>query len=146
MKSVWPTKLLELCQVELAQAWTLESLGMARNEQVLHAGSNVHLLLKNCGSSEPKPTAKVTEITEGEEAPAEAATEEKDGATSEIIPLATRTKEGMAALVKVLKGLPGRAPTPHVPPHGGLSCVLDRLGQWPHREGSPSVSVAGLCC
>ena len=74
----------------------------------------MHLLLKNCGSSEPKATAKVTEITEGEEAPAEAAIEEKDGATSEIIPLATRTKEGMAALVKVLKGLPGRGPTPHV--------------------------------
>ena len=76
---------------------------------MLRAGSNVHLLLKNYGSSEPKPTAKVTEITEGEEAQAETAAEEAQGATSEIIPLATRTKEGMAALVKVLKGLPGRA-------------------------------------
>ena len=82
---------------------------------MLHAGSNVHLLLKNCGSSEPKPTAKVTEITEGEEATAEAATEEAQGATSEIIPLATRTKEGMAALAKILKGLPGRAPTHGLP-------------------------------
>lgn len=65
----------------------------------------MHLLLKSCGSSEPKPTATVTEIAEGEEA-----AEEKSGATSEIIPLATRTKEGMAALVKVIKGLPGRQP------------------------------------
>ena len=70
----------------------------------------MHLLLRNCGSSEPKPTAQVTEIAEGEEATAEAATGETQGATSEIIPLATRTKEGMAALVKVLKGLPGNAP------------------------------------
>ena len=79
---------------------------------VLRAGSNVHLLLKNGGSSEPKPTATVTEIAEGEEAPAEApATEEKAGSTSEIIPLATRTKEGMAALVKVIQGLPGEVTT-----------------------------------
>ena len=70
----------------------------------------MHLLLKNCGSSEPKPTAEITEVADGEEATAEAATEETEGATSEIIPLATRTKEGMAALVKVLKGLPGRPP------------------------------------
>ncbi len=69
----------------------------------------MHLLLKNYGSSEPKPSATVTEIPEGEEAETQALTEENAGATSEIIPLATRTKEGMAALVKVLQGLPGEA-------------------------------------
>ncbi|CAK0786732.1 hypothetical protein CVIRNUC_009946 [Coccomyxa viridis] len=67
-------------------------------------GSNVHLLLKNGGSSEPKPSATVTEITEAEGAQAAA---EGAGATPEIIPLATRTKEGMAELVKTLKNLPG---------------------------------------
>ena len=81
----------------------------------------MHLLLKNYGSSEPKPSATVTEIPEGEEAETEAPTEENAGTTSEIIPLATRTKEGMAALVKVLKGLPGR------------------------RAGSPIVHTVGLC-
>lgn len=79
----------------------------------------MHLLLKNCGSSEPKPTATITEIPEGKETPAEADAEEKHGSTSDIIPLATRTKEGMAALVKILKGLPGRAAGHHGPyPHG----------------------------
>lgn len=44
--------------------------------------------------------AVIEEATEQENA-------EAAGATAEIIPLATRTKEGMANLVKVLKGLPG---------------------------------------
>ncbi len=109
----------------------------------------MHLLLKNCGSSEPKPTAKVTEITEGEEAPAEAATEEKDGATSEIIPLATRTKEGMAALVKVLKGLPGRAPYSSCPARPYAEAFFRRRSSCYESTPSfpsPIVSSALLVC
>lgn len=98
----------------------------------------MHLLLKNCGSSEPQLSAKVTEITEGEEAPAETATEEAQGATSEIIPLATRTKEGMAALVKVLKGLPGRPPDSWNSLHlRGMLLKGCRTGLM-HRRGSSS--------
>ena len=74
----------------------------------------MHLLLKNGGSSEPKPSATVTEITEGEGAQAAAEDAEGAGATPEIIPLATRTKEGMAELVKTLKNLPGQSL--HSPP------------------------------
>ena len=90
------------------------------------AGSNVHLLLKNYGSSEPKPSATVTEIPEAEKAETEAPTEENTGSTSEIIPLATRTKEGMAALVKVLKGLPGRRAGSSIV-HAASPCALPPL-------------------
>jgi hypothetical protein len=86
----------------------------------------VHLLLKNYGSSEPKPSATVTEIPEAEEAETEAPTEENSRGTSEIIPLATRTKEGMAALVKVLKGLPGRR-TGSFTVHAASLCGLPPL-------------------
>ncbi len=62
------------------------------------AGSNVHLLLSPGDTHEA-----VSPINEegAEEADA------KSGATPAIIPLASRTKEGMADLVKVLQGLPG---------------------------------------
>ncbi|EIE23140.1 hypothetical protein COCSUDRAFT_47508 [Coccomyxa subellipsoidea C-169] len=61
-------------------------------------GSNVHLLLSPGDTHEA-----VSPINEegAEEADA------KSGATPAIIPLASRTKEGMADLVKVLQGLPG---------------------------------------
>ena len=74
----------------------------------------MHLLLKNGGSSEPKPSATVTEIQEAEGAEAAAEDTEGTGATPEIIPLATRTKEGMAELVKTLKNLPGQLVIPTV--------------------------------
>lgn len=83
----------------------------------------MHLLLKNYGSSEPKPSATVTEIPEAE---TEVPTEENTGSTSEIIPLATRTKEGMAALVKVLKSLPGRRAGSSIV-HAASLCALPPL-------------------
>lgn len=71
----------------------------------------MHLLLKEGGSFERLAPAVVVE--EGKDADAEESAE--SGSTPEIIPLATRTKEGMAALVKVLQELPGV--------HTALVCV-----------------------
>ena len=90
----------------------------------------MHLLLKSGGSSEPKPSATVTEITEAEGAQAAA---EGAGATPEIIPLATRTKEGMAELVKTLKNLPGQ--WLHFPP------LLPPMKVVVHLTVIPAVSV-----
>lgn len=78
------------------------------------AGSNIHLLLKGGESHEPTATPAVTE-----------GSEESNGATPEIIPLAMRTKEGMADLVKVLKSLPGEQKTSFLPPSLVLQHALD---------------------
>jgi hypothetical protein len=60
--------------------------------------------LKSGDSHEPVAAPVVDELSEGADA--------KSGATPEIIPLASRTKEGMADLVEVLKGLPGEHAVP----------------------------------
>ena len=68
------------------------------------AGSNIHLLLEGGARQAAAPSASITEVTAEEEAGAGSA---EECASAETIPLAARTKEGLADLVKVLKGLPG---------------------------------------
>ncbi|EIE22203.1 ketoacyl-synt-domain-containing protein [Coccomyxa subellipsoidea C-169] len=91
--------------------------GIAALSNFGFGGTNVHLLLQGGGWHEPVA------------APV-AASEQSRAATGKVIPLACRTQEGMAEVVKILQGLPG-----------GEESVVDPMRCWANSCGG---SIARL--